>query len=63
MEDPNLLLKTWINKKIRVKCKDTAMIEGILHAFDEHQNILVQETTSDNELMFIRGETVVFLMP
>ncbi len=64
LNQPDDLLKIALNKKIKIRVKDSKDIIGILQAFDEHYNILLSnanEQGKDIGTLYIRGDVVILL--
>lgn len=55
MKDPMLLVKAYLEEKVLIKLRDNTDIEGVLHGFDEHLNVLIE----NENFMFIRGECIL----
>eukprot|EP00866_Antonospora_locustae_P000191 jgi/Antlo1/191/925 len=58
MNDPTLFLAMCLEEVVLVTCKEMEQVECVLHAFDEHSNILVTKKGNEGEILFIRGETI-----
>lgn len=58
MNDPTLVLATCLEEEVLVTCKEMEQVECVLHAFDEHSNMLVTKKGDEGEMLFIRGETI-----
>lgn len=61
MNDPTLVLATCLEEEVSVTCREMEQVECVLHAFDEHLNILVTKKGDEDEMLFIRGETIACL--
>jgi U6 snRNA-associated Sm-like protein LSm3 len=58
MKDPMLLLKTYLEERITIKLRDSQIIRGTLHGFDEHMNVILSNV-ENNKFLFVRGEIIV----
>ncbi|KCZ74659.1 hypothetical protein H311_04373 [Anncaliia algerae PRA109] len=58
MISPDKILKTFLEEKITIRCKDVENIIGILQGFDEHFNVALQV---EDKIHFIRGENIIHI--
>lgn len=60
MNDPTFLLRTYLEEEVVVTSKEMDVIPCVLHAFDEHLNVLVTRTDGIDagRTLFFRGETI-----
>lgn len=60
MNDPTFLLRTYLEEEVIVTCKEMDPVLCILHAFDEHLNVLVTRVDGidSGKALFLRGETI-----
>lgn len=58
MISPDKILKTFLEERITIRCKDVENITGILQGFDEHFNVALQV---EDQIHFIRGENIIHI--
>lgn len=73
IEEPFDIVKGCIAQRVKVGLKSGKEVRGVLHAFDQHMNMVLSEVTegTSNELvaskqrpfgmLFIRGDLVVMM--
>lgn len=55
MRDPMLLIKAYLEENVIIRMRDLSEIKGVLHGFDEHCNVLIE----NEHFIFIRGENIL----
>lgn len=79
VQRPTDLVDQCIGKRVFIKCRGSREIQGILHAYDEHLNLMlskVEETgpavgaadtdkhvTRSIPLFWVRGDTIIAISP
>lgn len=73
VEEPLDLVRLSIAERVFVKCRGGRSLTGVLHAYDQHLNMVLggatetleedgnTTTTRDLDLLFVRGDAVVLV--
>lgn len=64
MLDPFCFLKMYLKERVEIKTKTGETYTGTLEGFDEHINLMLTRSSaedSDNKVLFLRGENVLFI--
>ena len=59
MNDPMLLLKSYLEHEVEVKCRNSTPFKFILFGFDEHCNVIGVKKESKDKLLFVRGDKII----
>ena len=55
------VLRLSVGSRVKVKVRDGSRVRGILRAFDEHLNLLLNK--SSKEVVFVRGDVITYIRP
>ena len=74
--NPTNLVQKSIGQKVFIKCRNDRSIVGVLHAYDDHLNLLLSlvEETGPNEegkdsetrkmpILYVRGDLIIGISP
>lgn len=68
VKQPLDLVELCIGERVTVKCHGDKVLKGLLHAFDQHLNLVLSDVEANDEaekkeMLFVRGDGIILVSP